>query len=95
MIIVWSMVPLKIKNSGSVKIFKTKIRNWELKDCHCYLCKTYINNLGSRICQCNIDVIVNTKTMFTYIYIYIYIVLFNIFGVNILMCVLYFVKLIC
>ena len=32
---VWSMVPLEIKNSGSVEIFKTKIRNWEPKDCNC------------------------------------------------------------
>ena len=43
---VWSMVPLEIKNSGSVEIFKTKIRDWELKVCYCYLCKTYVNNLG-------------------------------------------------
>ena len=42
---VWSMVPLEIKNSGSVEIFKTKIRNWEPKDCYCYLGKTDINNL--------------------------------------------------
>ena len=43
---VWSMVPLEIKNSGSVEIFKTKIRNWEPNDCYCYLRETYINNLG-------------------------------------------------
>ena len=43
---VWSMVSLEIKNSGSIEIFKTKIRNWEPKDCYCYLCKTYANNLG-------------------------------------------------
>ena len=43
---VWNIVPLEIKNFGSVEIFKTKIRNWEPKDCHCYPCKTYINNLG-------------------------------------------------
>ena len=42
----WSMVPLDIKNSGNVEIFKTKIRNWEPKDCYCYLCKTYVGNLG-------------------------------------------------
>ena len=29
---VWSMVPLEIKNSGSVEILKTKIGNWEPKD---------------------------------------------------------------
>ena len=34
---VWSMVPLEIKNFGRVEIFKTKIRNWEPKDCYCYL----------------------------------------------------------
>ena len=43
---VWSMVSLKIKNSGSIEILKTKIRNWEPKDCYCYPCKTYVNNLG-------------------------------------------------
>ena len=43
---VWSIVPLEIKNSGIVEIFKTKVRNLEPKDCYCYLCKTYINNLG-------------------------------------------------
>ena len=43
---VWSMVPLEIKNFGRVKIFKTKIRNWEPKDSYCYLCKTYVNNVG-------------------------------------------------
>ena len=43
---VWSMVPLEIKNSGSLEIFKTKIRNWEPKDSYCYICKTYVSNLG-------------------------------------------------
>ena len=33
----WSMVPLEIKNSGSIEIFKIKIQNWEPKDCYCYL----------------------------------------------------------
>ena len=42
----WSMVSLEIKNSGSVEMFKTKVRNWEPKDCYCFLCKTYVNNLG-------------------------------------------------
>ena len=33
----WSMVPLEIKNSESVEIFKTKIRNWEPKDFYFHL----------------------------------------------------------
>ena len=36
---VWSMVPLESKDSGSIKIFKRKIRNWEPKYCYCYLGK--------------------------------------------------------
>ena len=43
---VWSMVALEIKNSGSVEIFRTEIRNWKIKDCYYHLCKTYVNNLG-------------------------------------------------
>ena len=34
---VWNTVPLEIKDSGSVEIFKIKIWNWEPKDCYCYL----------------------------------------------------------
>ena len=43
---VWSKVPLEIKNSRIVEMFKTKIRNWKPKDCYRYLCKIYVNNLG-------------------------------------------------
>ena len=41
----WNMIPLEIKNSESVEIFKTKVRNEEPKSCYIYLCQTYINNL--------------------------------------------------
>ena len=37
---VWSMATLEIKNSRSIEIFKTKIRNWEPKAC--YLCETFV-----------------------------------------------------
>ena len=39
---VWRMVPLEIINSASAEIFKTKIRNWEPKDCYCHLFKIYV-----------------------------------------------------
>ena len=42
----WAMVPEHIKNSVSLKEFKTKIKNWKPKGCSCRLCKTYITNLG-------------------------------------------------
>ena len=62
------MVPLELKNSGSIKIFKTKIRNWEPKDWHCYLCKTYVNNLGFvNIIQMPLFIV---KKLFFFIYIY-------------------------
>ena len=42
---VWNIVPLEIKNSDSGEVFKSKIRKWK-PNCSCYLCKTYINNIG-------------------------------------------------
>ena len=41
---VWDAVPLEIKNSDSVEVFKGKIQKWK-PNCFCYLCKTYINNI--------------------------------------------------
>ena len=34
------------KNSSNLTIFKNKIRKWEPKECHCYLCQPYVSNLG-------------------------------------------------
>ena len=42
----WTMVPLEIRNSISLKVFKTKIKRWKPEGCTCRLCKTYIPNLG-------------------------------------------------
>ena len=42
---VWSIVLLEIKNSDSVEVCKSKIRKWK-PNCFCYLCKTYVNNIG-------------------------------------------------
>ena len=35
-----------INNSTNLTIFKNKIRKWEPKECHCYLCQPYVRNLG-------------------------------------------------
>ena len=69
---VWNMVPLEIKNSGSVEIFKIKSRNWEPKDCYCYLYKTYINNLGF-VNVVLMSCFIVKNCLYIYIYIYIYI----------------------
>ena len=43
---IWSQVPDDIKHSGSLEIFKKKIRQWKPFSCPCRLCKTYVANLG-------------------------------------------------
>ena len=42
---VWNIVPSGIKDTASVEIFRNKIRKWR-PNYSCYLCKTYINNVG-------------------------------------------------
>ena len=43
---VWNMIPLKIKNINSFQKFKTEVRKWAPENCSCYLCRSYIQNLG-------------------------------------------------
>ena len=43
---VWEMIPDNIRLSGSLTIFKEKIKLWKATKCPCRLCKTYINDLG-------------------------------------------------
>jgi len=42
----WGNVPIEIKNSSSLSIFKAKIRQWKPKGCQCRICKTFIPNYG-------------------------------------------------
>ena len=42
---VWNIVPSDIKNASYLNIFKNKIRKWEPKEYHCYLCQPYVSNL--------------------------------------------------
>ena len=43
---VWSMVPIEIKNSSSVEIFKNAVSKWEPNDCDCSLCQDYFCRIG-------------------------------------------------
>ena len=43
---VWDTIPLEIKNINSFQKFKTEIRKWAPKNCSCYLCRSYLQNLG-------------------------------------------------
>ena len=43
---IWDMIPLEIKNINSLQKFQTEIRKWAPKNCSCYLCRPYLENLG-------------------------------------------------
>ena len=43
---IWNIVPDNIKDSGNIKIFKSKIKSWIPTDCPCRLCKLYLPGLG-------------------------------------------------
>ena len=43
---VWSMIPIEIKNSSTVEIFKSKISKWKPNDCDCKLCQDYLHRIG-------------------------------------------------
>ena len=42
----WMQVPIDMKNSASLAIFKQRIRTWVPDSCLCRLCKVYVQNLG-------------------------------------------------
>ena len=39
------MVPLELKNSSDVEIFKSEIRKWEPMRCECTLCLPYMHSI--------------------------------------------------
>ena len=43
---VWVMIPVDVKISQSLSIFKSKIKQWVPHNCPCRLCKEYIPQLG-------------------------------------------------
>ena len=43
--IVWNMIPVEIKESKSLSIFKDKIKYWKISNCPCKLCKVFVPNL--------------------------------------------------
>ena len=42
----WMQMPIDMKNSASLAIFKQRIRTWVPDSCPCRLCKVYVQNLG-------------------------------------------------
>ena len=42
----WNLLPNSIKNSASLKEFKTKINTWAFELCPCRICKKYVRGVG-------------------------------------------------
>ena len=43
---IWAMIPSEMKSIPSLHLFKAKIKKWDLHDCPCRLCKSFIPGLG-------------------------------------------------
>ena len=43
---IWGMIPVDLKNTTSLPLFKVKIKKWVPPDCPCRLCKTLVPHLG-------------------------------------------------
>ena len=39
-------MPIEIKNSSTVEMFKSKISKWEPNECDCKLCQVYLHSIG-------------------------------------------------
>ena len=44
--LMWNSLPIDIRNSKSLSLFKTKIKAWKPDSCTCRLCKEYLNGVG-------------------------------------------------
>ena len=43
---IWQNIPLKIRNLGSVSLFKSNIKQIQSLHCSCKICRSFIANLG-------------------------------------------------
>ena len=43
---IWDLVPLELKQLGSLEVFKLKIKKWIPFEYPCRLCRTYIQQFG-------------------------------------------------
>ena len=43
---IWDIIPVEIRNSGSLTEFITNIKSWTPKHCPCTLCRIYIHHVG-------------------------------------------------
>ena len=44
--IIWNSIPQDIRNSETLSLFKSKIKNWKPVNCKCRLCLDYVSGVG-------------------------------------------------
>ena len=44
--IIWNSIPVELRKINPFQIFKSEMKPWRPTNCHCRLCKKYIENLG-------------------------------------------------
>ena len=60
---IWQNIPLEIRNSESLSLFKSNIKQMQNLPCRCKICRSFIVNLG--------------YILYIYIYLYIYLFIFG------------------
>ena len=58
--VLWNSLPIDIRISETISVFKSKIKKWKPDCCKCRLCKEYLEGVGL------------SKMVLLYLYIYIY-----------------------
>ena len=43
---IWNLLPETFENIDSLENIKISIKKWKPENCHCRLCKVYIENVG-------------------------------------------------
>ena len=43
---IWELLSLEVKETETLLQFKAKIKTWNPQSCPCYLCRTYLQNVG-------------------------------------------------
>ena len=42
----WSTLSTRYKNLPSLDLFKSKIKSWHFSDCHCNICRIFVDSVG-------------------------------------------------
>ena len=43
---IWNILPVRLKNTNSIEVFKMQIKKWKPENCPCLLCKVHVKNFN-------------------------------------------------